>query len=105
MQANTTAAFGIVTVDDPHDLEAQLVGGRLLQRLHLWATTHDLAFQHMNQITERIDRDRQLDRPSPFQEPLAMLAGEGEALGAFRIGTPTVASLPSPRRSVEEVLR
>jgi len=66
LQADTAAAFGVVTVDDPHALEAQLVGGRLLQRLHLWATANDLGFQHMNQITERIDRDRQQDRPSPF---------------------------------------
>jgi hypothetical protein len=105
IQADSAAAFGIVAVDDPYALGAQLAGGRLLERLHLWATTHNLGFQHMNQITERIDRDRQLDRPSALEEPLAMLAGEGEPLGAFRIGTPTVAGLPSPRRSVEEVLR
>lgn len=105
IQAETAAVFGIVTVDDPYALEGQLAGGRLLERLHLWATTHDLGFQHMNQITERIDRDRQQDRPSPFNEPLAGLVGEGETLAAFRIGTPTIAASPSPRRTVEEVLR
>ncbi|HZD23024.1 MAG TPA: hypothetical protein VE569_06430 [Acidimicrobiia bacterium] len=105
LQADPAAAFGIVTVDDPYALSAQLAGGRLLQRLHLWSAAHDLGFQHMNQVTERIDRDRQQDRPSPFTEPMSSLVGDGEVLGVFRIGTPTVAASPSPRRPVEEVLR
>lgn len=46
--------------------------GKLLpiQRLHLWATAHQLGFQHMNQITERIDRDDQLGGTNPFQEAM-----------------------------------
>lgn len=103
-QARAAAAFGVVTVADPYSLENQLDGGRLLQRLHLWAAANDLGFQHMNQITERIDRDRQLGRPQTFEQPLADLVGPG-ALAAFRIGTPTVGSLASPRRPVAEVLR
>jgi nitroreductase len=104
LQADSAAAFGVVVVDDPHALPEQLAGGRLLQRLHLWAAAHNLGFQHMNQITERIDRDLQLGRPNPFTEPLARLVGRAPALAAFRIGTPTVAALPSPRRQVSEVL-
>lgn len=104
LQADSAAAFGVVVVDDPHALPEQLAGGRLLQRLHLWAAAHDLGFQHMNQITERIDRDLQLGTRSPFSEPLTRLVGESPALGAFRIGTPTVAALPSPRRQVSEVM-
>ena len=104
LQADSAAAFGVVTVEDPYSLREQLAGGRLLQRLHLWAATHDLGFQHMNQITERIDRDLQLGNPSPFTEPLSRLVGETPALVAFRIGTPTVAALPSPRRQVSEVM-
>ena len=103
-QADTAAAFGIVTVDDPYSLEQQLTGGRLLQRLHLWAAANDLGFQHMNQITERIDRDRQLGNTATFEQPLADLAGAG-TLAAFRVGTPTVDSMASPRRPVAEVLR
>lgn len=58
----------------------------------------------MNQITERIDRDRQLANPPVFEQPLAALAGPG-TLAAFRVGTPTLDSMPSPRRPVAEVLR
>ncbi len=103
-QAGTAAAFGIITVDDPYSLERQLSGGRVLQRLHLWAAANGVGFQHMNQITERIDRDRQLANPQTFEQPLAALAGPG-TLAAFRIGIPTVDSMASPRRPVEEVLR
>ena len=59
----------------------------------------------MNQVTERIDRDHECGRSSPFEAPLAAIAGSPTVLGAFRIGKPTIASLPSPRRSIEEVLR
>jgi hypothetical protein len=104
LQADSAAAVGVIVVDDPYSLREQLAGGRLLQRLHLWAAAHDLGFQHMNQITERIDRDLQLDRPSPFTEPLERLVGDDPALVAFRIGTPTVAALPSPRRQISEVI-
>ncbi|MEO1065041.1 MAG: hypothetical protein AAFZ07_26805 [Actinomycetota bacterium] len=103
-QADTAAAFGVVTVDDPGSLEQRLRGGRVLQRLHLWATANDIGFQHMNQITERIDRDRQLGHPDVFEGPLTALAGPG-VLAAFRVGTPTVESMASPRRPVSEVLR
>lgn len=104
IQATSAAAFGVVMVDDPSSLSARINGGRLLQRLHLWASDQGLGFQHMNQITERIDRDGQLGRPSPVEQPLAELVGPG-SLAAFRIGTPTVKSIRSPRRSVTEVLR
>jgi hypothetical protein len=104
IQAESAAAFGIVLVDDPYSLKDQLAGGRLLQRLHLWASKNTIGFQHMNQITERIDRETDLGRKSRFAGPLAKLVGPG-ALASFRIGTPTQPALPSPRRSVSEVLR
>ncbi len=104
IQTETAAAFGVIVVDDPTAVTERLAGGRLLQRLHLWATAHDVGFQHMNQITERIDRDAQLGRTSPYEQPLTDLVGPG-ALAAFRIGTPTVPALRSPRRPVTEVLR
>ncbi|MGV8909467.1 MAG: hypothetical protein ACOH1Y_10830 [Propionicimonas sp.] len=105
VQATSAAAFGLILVDEPGILRDRLVGGRLLQRAHLWASANGLGFQHMNQITERIDRDHQLGRTSPFEAPLEALAGSPRVLGAFRVGTPTIASLPSPRRSIQEVSR
>jgi len=104
IQVRSAAAFGVVVVDDPMSRRDQLAGGRLLQRLHLSATANALGFQHMNQITERIDRDHQLGRTSPLSAPLEALVGPG-ALAAFRIGTPTVRSRRSPRRPANEVIR
>jgi hypothetical protein len=105
LQASSAAAFGLVLVDDPGRMRERLSGGRLLQRAHLWAAANGLGFQHMNQVTERVDRDRQLGRPSPFDAPLAALAGSRPVLAAFRLGTPTVPAMPSPRRAVKEVVR
>lgn len=104
IQTRSAAAFGVIVVDDPSALPERLSGGRLAQRLHLWSAANDLGFQYMNQITERIDRDRQLGRDAPFEAPLADSVGEG-ALVAFRVGTPTVPGVKSPRRPALEVLR
>jgi hypothetical protein len=104
IQVRSAAAFGIIVVDDPTSRRDQLAGGRLLQRLHLWATSKRIGFQHMNQVTERIDRDHQLGRTSPFSSPLEELAGQ-TPLAAFRIGTPTVPSIRSPRRPATEVIQ
>lgn len=103
-QTRSAAAFGVITVDDTAELAQQLAGGRLLQRLHLWATAHGLGFQHMNQVTERVDRDAQQGVAGVFDARLAELVA-GTALTAFRIGYPTLPSQPSPRRPVAEVLR
>jgi len=104
LQAESAAAFGVITVDDPTSRADRVAGGRLLQRLHLLATTQDLGFQHMNQVTERIDRDDQLGQDPVLAPPLEDLAGSG-VLAAFRIGVPSVAAIPSPRRPVSAVLR
>ena len=103
-QTRSAATFGVITVDDPADLAQQLAGGRLAQRLHLWAAAHGLGFQYMNQVTERVDRDRQQGVDGVFDARLADLVGSS-ALTAFRIGHPTVPSQPSPRRPAQEVLR
>jgi hypothetical protein len=103
IQTRSAAAFGVIVVDDPSARPERLSGGRLAQRLHLWSAANDLGFQYMNQITEQIDRDRQLGRDAPFEAPLADLVGDG-ALVAFRVGTPTVPGVMSPRRPALEVL-
>ncbi len=103
----TAAAYGVITVTDPGDRSLQLTGGRLLQRIHLGATVAGLALQHLNQITERIDRDTQLGRPSTFAAGMsAQLAQPGShVLSTFRIGHPVRAGRLSPRRPVSEVTR
>ena len=103
----TAAAYGIITVVDPDDRSLQLIGGRLLQRIHLAATVAGLGLQHMNQITERIDRDARLTQPTKFAAGMdALLAQPGlHALSTFRIGHPVRAGRLSPRRPVSEVIR
>lgn len=102
----TAAAYGVLTVTDPDDVATRLAGGRLLQRIHLAATAVGLALQPMNQLTERIDRDRSLGRSPEFGAPFErLLASPGaHPLVAFRIGYPKRPARPSPRRPLQAVL-
>ena len=101
----TAAAYGFVTVRDADDDSQRLQGGRLLERIHLWATGHGLALHHMNQLTERADRERQLGLDPLYGNALADLMPDGEqALAAFRLGYPTASPRRSPRRPVEAVI-
>jgi hypothetical protein len=102
----TAAAYGIVAVRDATDSVQQLQGGRLLQRVHLWATAHGIALHHMNQITERADRERQLGIAPKFGRALDLVVPSGwQALSTFRVGYATHHARRSPRRPVDEVVR
>lgn len=103
----TAAAYGVLTVADPDDVPTRLDGGRLLQRIHLAATAAGLGLQHMNQVTERIDRERAQGVAATFAPRMAdLLTRPGrQALTTFRIGHPVRPALRSPRRSVEAVTR
>jgi hypothetical protein len=104
-QVATAAAFGIVAVPDAGDDAQRLRGGRLLQRIHLWATKEGISLQHMNQLTERADRERELGIPPRFGDALRELVPAGlEALSAFRIGYAGEPAAPSPRRALESVV-
>lgn len=102
----TAAAYGFVLVPDPHDPAHQVAAGQLLQRLHLGATARGLAFQHLNQVSERIDRDTSQGRASEFQARLhavvAPPAGQ-RVVATFRLGYAVLAAGLSPRRPVSEV--
>ncbi|MEY9966852.1 nitroreductase [Streptacidiphilus sp. MAP12-16] len=112
VHTKTAAAYGVLLVADPRDPAQQLAGGRLLQRIHLAVTARGLALQHMNQITERVDRDRSLGRQPEFGPRLAALGlaalvaapGSREALVAFRLGRPVRSGRQSPRRPASEVI-
>jgi hypothetical protein len=106
VHTKTAAAYGVITVTDPYDATTQLLGGRLLQRIHLTATRQGLALQHMNQITERIDRERATGQPARFAARFAELLPTGaQPLGTFRVGHPERDAKRSPRRPVSEVTR
>ncbi len=102
----TAAAFGVVVVRDPTDNLQRINGGRLYQRLHLAATMHGIAMQPLNTLTERIDRERLLGLAPRFTGAVPQLLGAPvmQALMSFRIGYPTMKTLPSPRRPAESVI-
>jgi hypothetical protein len=101
----TAAAYGVVAVRDARDQVQQLEGGRVLQRVHLWATGQGLALHHMNQVTERADREAELGLVPRFGGALDQLLPSGwQPLASFRVGHPTREPRRSPRRPVEAVL-
>ena len=102
----TAAAFGLITVPDARDNAARMRGGRLWQRMHLWATSKGLAVQPLNQMSERADREQQLGIEPRFGKVLTELVADAasQALMPFRIGYPTVEAKPSPRRDIQSVL-
>jgi nitroreductase len=102
----TAAAYGVITVADPDDVRTQLDAGRLLQRIHLAATSRGIALQHLNQITERIDREATTGAAATFAPRFAALLPSGAVpLLTLRVGYPVRAARPTPRRSVAEVTR
>jgi hypothetical protein len=105
MMVPTAAGFAILAVRDPHDRAQRLAGGRVWQRLQLWAATAGLALQPLSQMTERADRERSMAAPTRFGGVLADLVGDARwhALMTFRFGYPTAPAALSPRRPVEWV--
>lgn len=108
-QARTAAAYGIIAVPDANDDVHRINGGRLLERIHLWTAAHGLALGHMNQITERADRERQTGVTAVFGRASSQLIPDAgfQQLVAFRIGYPAGSDgrRLSPRRPADEVVR
>jgi hypothetical protein len=102
----TAAAYGIVVARDPRDPAQRLAGGRLWQRLHLWAAARGIGMQPLNQMPERADREATTGIEPRFGRVLAGLVGDDawQALMPFRLGYPVGEAMPSPRRALEEVL-
>jgi len=107
VHTRTAAAYGVITAADSTTSELRLLGGRLLQRIHLAATHEGIALQHMNQVTERVDRELALGSAATFRPRLeALLAPSGgSVLSTFRVGYPARDALLSPRRAVSAVTR
>jgi hypothetical protein len=108
-QTKTAAAYGIVAVPGANDAVHRLNGGRLLERIHLWTAAHGLSLGHMNQITERVDRERQTGAAPEFGSASRQLIPDPafQQLVAFRIGYPTGngGRRLSPRRPAKDVVR
>ncbi|MFF5290912.1 Acg family FMN-binding oxidoreductase [Paractinoplanes globisporus] len=102
----TAAAYGVITTRTPDDRTTQLNAGRLLQRIHLTATSQGVALHHMNQITERIDRERTTGSAPTFAPRFAELLPSGaQPLLTFRVGYAVRRVGASPRRSAAQVTR
>jgi hypothetical protein len=102
----TAAAYGVITTVTPDDQATQLQAGRLLERIHLTATSRGIALHHMNQITERIDRERSTGAPSTFGPRFAaLLPRDEQPLLTFRVGHPVRDAAASPRRPAAQVIR
>jgi nitroreductase len=106
-QLATADHVGMIAVA-PHafyDDRTSLAVGRLWQRIHLAATRTGLACQPLNQIPERISRERQLGLAA------ATIAAVAESFPlhgwlptfCFRIGYPAAAYPHSPRRTLAMV--
>jgi hypothetical protein len=106
VHTKTAAAYGVVTAADPYDMPTQLRSGRLLQRTQLAATRRGIAFQHMNQITERIDRERSTTVAPTFGPQFSDLLPTGaQPVATFRAGHAVRNGRRSPRRPISEVTR
>ncbi len=107
-QTKTAAGYGVVAVPDPSDYRQRILGGRLLERIHLWTAGHGLSLGHMNQITECVDRERQLKLTPTFGTASAQLIPDPgyQQLVAFRIGYPASSDgrRLSPRRPASAVV-
>lgn len=106
VHVGTAPAFGILVARNARDAAQRLNGGRLWQRLHLWATTRGIAMQPLNQLPERADRETTTGNDPTFGKKLAgLVGGDGwQALMPFRLGYATTEASASPRRAVEDVL-
>jgi hypothetical protein len=106
VQVSTAAAFGLLLARDAGDDAQRLQGGRLWQRMHLWAHTRGLAMQPLNQLPERADRERSEALAPRFTSVLRSLVGrdDWQVLMPFRLGYPMMPGLRSPRRAIDQVL-
>jgi hypothetical protein len=106
VHVKTAAAFGVIAVRDRQDRTQQINGGRLFERMHLWATGRGLALHMMHQAVDRAGREESLGLEPQFGNGLQALLGDPawHAQSMFRLGYPTAEALRSPRRSVKEVL-
>jgi hypothetical protein len=106
VHVGTAAGFGILLARDAGDNGQRVEGGRLWQRMHLWATAEGIAMHPLNQLPERADRERAQGVAPTFATVLERIVGDNawQALMPFRLGYPTVTALASPRRNVGEVL-
>lgn len=105
-QVDHSPGFGLIVVRDLHDRRQQLEAGRLWQRLHLALTAEGLAAQPINQLPERVDRERQTGQAPATAEALSRWTGrDWHATFAFRFGEASRAVPRAARRRLADVVQ
>jgi hypothetical protein len=102
----TASAFGMIAVRDANNTQKRVEAGRLWQRMHLWATAHDLAMHPLSQAVEQRDREWQLGQPATYAKALSELQQDDswQAVMPFRMGYPAQDAPRSPRRAIASVV-
>jgi nitroreductase len=106
VQVPSAPVLGVIAVDSLYDRAQAIGAGRAWQRMHLFATTRGLAMQPINQPVELVDRERQLGKEPRAAQALESILGDRKwrPTFAFRLGFPTRAVPPSPRRPIGDVM-
>jgi len=105
VQMPNTPLFGTITVKDITDPVQLVEAGRLLQRLHLEATTRGLGFQPISQLNWMADREEARGTTGEFRRRTAALAhGPGTMAIGLRVGHALRPARASARRSLTYVL-
>jgi nitroreductase len=106
MQVASMPATGILTVSNGREPLNDIAAGVAWQRMALRATTLGLVMQPLTQTIERADREIATAATDPrFGNALREIVSDaGDPIFAFRVGYPTVPSVASPRRGVEQVV-
>lgn len=107
VQLPTAAQFGLFVVPPERLLDdaTSLAVGRAWQRLHLAATSLGIACQPLNQIPERISRERQLGGTPTMARAVdqQLSLNGGVPTFCFRMGFPSREPPHSPRRMAETI--
>lgn len=104
-QVAASALFGVITVNDLYDRGQQIEAGRVWQRLHLAMTRAGLAAQPLNQLPERVDRQRSLGQPVPAVSVADAFCEAGRHVTfCFRAGYAASSVPHSARRALREVV-
>jgi hypothetical protein len=97
--------IGIICVRDRYDREQCLLAGRTWQRLHLLATTKDVAARPCNEGVAIIDYERAAGKPASRLAMFSKLMRDSgwQPTFIFCMGYPRLPASASPRRPVEWV--
>jgi hypothetical protein len=96
---------GFIAVRDRYDRPQAVLAGRLWQRMHLAATTVEVAMHPINQPVETVDRERELGREPKSEARLAGITGmpDWKPTFAFRAGFAAREAPRSARRALAAV--